>query len=66
MSTVAVTPIPVASAKRRVPWLLTLFVAFGVVGIAWTVMVVSGRGNDGFAAGEYFTVAPMDLDVTIT
>jgi multidrug resistance efflux pump len=29
-------------------------------------MVVSGRGGDGYAVGEYFTVHPMDLDVTIT
>ena len=70
MSTVAVSPIPVSTpavaAKRRVPWALALFVALAVVGITWVVMVVTGRGNDGFAAGEYFTVQPLDLDVTIS
>src|SRR5688572_3185448 len=29
-------------------------------------MILTGRRNDGLATGEYFTVAPMDLDVTIT
>src|SRR5687768_12105832 len=66
MSTIAVTPIPVSSAKRRVPWLLAVFIALGVVGIAWLVMALSGRGGDGYAAGEFFTVKPIDLDVTIT
>src|SRR5688572_3336436 len=66
MSTIAVTPIPVSSAKRRVPWLLAVFIALGVVGVAWLVLALSGRGGDGFAAGEFFTVKPMDLDVTIT
>ena len=57
---------PVLSAKRRVPWLLAVFVALGVVGVAWVIMVLSGRGSEGFAIGESFTVQPMDLDITIT
>ena len=69
MSSIAV-PIPSssssASAKRRVPWVLALFVALGVVGVAWAALVVAGRGGEGLAAGEFYTVQPMDLDITIT
>ncbi len=66
MSSIAAVPIPTLAAKRRVPWLLAVFIAVGVVGIAWAIMVVSGRGGDGYAVGEYFAVHPMDLDITIT
>jgi HlyD family secretion protein len=63
VSTIAIPVIPV---RRRIPWVLTLLIAVGVVGIAWVVMLLTGRGSDGFVAGEFVAVQPMDLDITIT
>src|SRR3712207_3737304 len=66
MSSIAI-PVPSAlPAKRRIPWLLAVFIALGVVAVAWIVLAISGRGGDGYAAGEFFTAQPIDLDVTIT
>ena len=38
----------------------------GVVAVAWGVMAIAGRGSQGVAAGEFYAVHPMDLDITIT
>ena len=64
MSTLAIpASIP---ARRRIPWVLTTTIAIGVVAVAWAVMALAGSGSQGPVAGEFFTVQPMDLDITIS
>src|SRR5438477_7920582 len=51
--------------KRRIPWTLALFVAVALVGVVW--IVASLTDSTPAAAGtQFFTVAPMDLDITIS
>lgn len=70
MSSIAAVPISPSSssvaAKRRVPWVLMVVIALGVVGVASVIMLVSGRGAESFASGEFYAVQPMDLDITIS
>ena len=66
MNTLAVPVSSSVPAKRRVPMLLAVVIALGVVAVAWAVLAVTGRGGDGFVLGEFHTVQPMDLDITVT
>jgi multidrug efflux pump subunit AcrA (membrane-fusion protein) len=64
MSMVAVsTSFPV---KRRIPWLLAALVSLVAVGVfAGYVALTTGHGAD-LAPGQFYTVVPMDMDITIT
>jgi multidrug resistance efflux pump len=66
MSTIAVPPVASLPRARRIPWVVALVIALGVVGVAWAAMLLSGRSSGGAVAGEFFSVQPMDLDITIT
>ena len=63
MSLVAVpASVPV---KRRIPWVLALFVAVAAAGVAWAGYALFNRPVDALAPGQFFAVAPMDLDISI-
>ena len=51
--------------KRRVPWALTTFIAVGVVAVAWAIYALVTREPAGVAPGQFVSVAPMDMDITI-
>src|SRR2546423_11320878 len=52
--------------KKRLPWAVALFVSLAIVGVIWLVTTLSIHRGPAAVAGEFFTVAPMDLDVTIS
>src|SRR5438105_7280071 len=63
MSLVAV---PISLPRiRRVPWLLTLLIALGVAAVAWVALTLSVGSGGPAVTGEFYTVVPMDMDITI-
>src|ERR1043166_2427166 len=52
--------------KRRIPWVPVLFVAVAVVGVAWIAMALMGGNSGGPSAMPFYTVVPMDMDITIS
>ncbi|HEX8522644.1 MAG TPA: hypothetical protein VF669_10340, partial [Tepidisphaeraceae bacterium] len=63
MSVVAV-PNPIV-IKKRIPWVLAVFVSLAIVGIIWAISTLSLRRGGPVTVGEFYSVAPIDLDVTI-
>src|SRR5690349_1772219 len=55
-----------AAAKRRIPWTIALFVAIAAVGVYALIATLWRPRVPGILAGEFHTVAPTDLDVTIS
>ncbi len=63
MSLVAI-PISVP-VKRRIPWMLSGFIALALVGVAWVGYTFSRRGGAPTIAGQFYNVVPMDMDIVI-
>src|SRR5436190_8080849 len=58
--------IPVSLPRaRRIPWLVTLLIALGVVALVWVVIALVGSSGGAAVPGDFYTVVPMDLDITI-
>jgi multidrug efflux pump subunit AcrA (membrane-fusion protein) len=64
MSLVAV-PIPMPRAKR-VPWMLLLLLALCVIAIVAVALALNMRSRGPAVAGQFYTVAAMDMDITIS
>jgi HlyD family secretion protein len=63
MSVVAI-PTPVI-VRRRIPWVLALVVSLSLVGALWLVNTFVLRRGGPVSVGEFYTITPMNLDVTI-
>src|SRR5439155_9922118 len=44
---------------------VTLLIAFGVVALVWVVIALVGSSGGAAVPGDFYTVVPMDLDITI-
>src|SRR4051794_3007621 len=65
MSLVAV-PISTMSRTRKIPWVLLLLGALGVIVIVAIALALNMRSRGPAVQGEFYTVVPMDLDITIS
>src|SRR3954451_17921388 len=63
MSVVAV-PSPVV-LKKRIPWVLALAVSLSLVGALWVVNAFVLHRAGPVSVGEFYTIVPLNLDVTI-
>src|SRR6185369_11825172 len=54
------------AVKRRIPWAIALFVAVAAIGVYAVITTLWHPRGPGVLAGEFHTVAPTDLDVTIS
>src|SRR5947207_1442545 len=52
--------------KRRLPWTLILSTTFVSVLIIYAAVWFARRGPVGAAPGQFYTVMPMDMDITIS
>ena len=52
--------------RRRIPWMLILALAVVAVGIAWVAVNYAGRTTSEFAGAQFYAIAPMDMDITIS
>lgn len=64
MSLIAV---PASVSPRRIPWGVVLLGLIAIVGVVLIIMALTRRsGGGGMTAGEFYTIVPMDLDITIS
>src|SRR5205809_4112471 len=63
-------PIPTTIAfpiRRRIPWVLAGLISLAIVGVfAGYVELTKARGGGDLGAGQFYTAALMDMDITIT
>src|SRR4051812_41498682 len=66
MSLVAIPASPSLSRVGRLPWILILAFAVAAVGVTWIALVLTRASGGGTAPGQFYTVVPMDMDITIS
>src|SRR5437867_4329608 len=52
--------------RRRIPWVMILSFALVAAVIAWIALALARREPGGAVAGQFYTVTPMDMDITIS
>src|SRR4051812_26433342 len=53
------------SRPRRIPWLLAAMIGVGAVLVALVAWWLTNRPGGPVVSGQYYTVVPMDMDITI-
>jgi multidrug resistance efflux pump len=66
MSLVAVPESLPVAGKRRIPYILATLIALGVMSVAWGGYALLRRSVVAIPPGQFYTVVPMDMDITIS
>src|SRR5688572_31509917 len=63
--TLVATPVFLKSRRRWLPWAVATIIALGAVGVFGLVTRLRSGSSASGAAGKYYAVAPIDLDVKV-